>query len=58
MKVKINITDEIEDEIVLASLQWHLEAEKRYRPKHKEDVKINKKIVDAFKVVVDYYGGY
>ena len=57
MKVEINITDDIEDQIVLKSLQWHLECEKSYRPKNKEDVEINYEIVEAFKIVVDYYGG-
>ena len=57
MKIEINVTDEMEDEIVLESLKWHFEAEKSYRPKNLEDKKINWEIVEAFKIIVDYYGG-
>ena len=57
MKVEINITDEIEDTIILESLKWHLGVQKSYKPTFQEAIDENKETIAAFKLIVDYYGG-
>ena len=51
MKVELEITDEIEDAVLVESLKWHLE-----NLPFAEDPEYYAEISAAFKMVLEYYG--
>ena len=57
VRIELELTDEINDEIVLESLKWHLNHSKSHKPTVHESKEEYKKIQDALQIVVEYYGG-
>jgi len=57
MKIEIEITDEMEDAIILESLTTHFGYQTSDVPTYEKDSKKHKELVRAFKIILDYYGG-
>ena len=57
MKLEIDISDDMEDTIVIASLKGHFEYAENYKPINDKDEKDNADLLFSLLVLIDYYGG-
>ena len=57
MKIEIEITPEVEDEVIVESLRTHLGYQSDDSITYDKDPEKQKKLVKAFKIILDYYGG-
>jgi hypothetical protein len=57
MKLEVNVSDEMEDAIILESLKWHREYLMDEPIPYSGDELVLLDLIAAFDLVLDYYGG-
>ena len=57
MKIEVEVSEQMEDAIVLESLQWHLGFLTEESIPYSDDPQEGIDIIAAFKLVLGYYGG-